>query len=36
MGNMEGAIESLEALLTYEIPTEVRTQAIAMMEEARS
>jgi tetratricopeptide (TPR) repeat protein len=36
MGNMEGAIESLEALLTYEIPTEVRTQAMAMLEEARS
>lgn len=36
MGNMKGAIEPLEALLTYEIPTEIRTEAMAMLEEARS
>ena len=36
MGDMEGAIGPLEALLTYEIPTEVRTEAAALLEEARS
>lgn len=36
MGDMEGAVGPLEALLTYEIPNEVRTEAIAMLAEARS
>ena len=36
MGDMEGAIGPLEALLTYEIPTEVRSEAAALLEEARS
>lgn len=36
IGDKEGAIGPLEALLTYEIPTDVRTEALAMLEEARS
>lgn len=37
MGNKAGAIEPLEALLAFaEIPDEVRTEATAMLEEARS
>lgn len=35
-GDMEGAIGPLEALLAFEIPDEVRTEALAMLEEARS
>jgi cytochrome c-type biogenesis protein CcmH/NrfG len=36
IGDKEGAIGPLEALLTYEIPTDIRTEAMALLEEARS
>lgn len=36
MGDKEGAVGPLEALLTYEIPSEVRTEALSMLEDARS
>lgn len=35
-GDNDGAIGPLETLLTFEIPTDVRAEAIAMLEEARS
>lgn len=36
LGDMNGAIESLEQLLTFELPVSVRTQAEQMLAEARS
>lgn len=35
-GNVEGAIEPLERLLTYDLPNDVRAQAELMLEEVRS
>jgi len=36
VGNVEGAIEPLERLLTYDLPDDVRAQAELMLEEVRS
>ncbi len=36
MGDKERAIEPLVTLLTYEIPTDIRSEALEMLEEARS
>ncbi len=36
LGDTAGAVEPLQELLTYELPTEVRTEAEAMLEQAQS